>query len=307
MALFGGTAKKKRTAKKRKAKKKTSKKTSKSRGARRSKSRQPPREECLAVATARDSKGRFKKRRSKSKRKKRKSNPSSPPSRRRRRSSGRSYSRRRRRRNPSEPQSMVKRAWGKALDEFFPRLGGKLATSWVVMRWGNKWGPGIMGDQTDLTSPYAGAGWSLWNYILGAGTALIGGAMVGRFFGRSRGQIFAQSAFDDMLQRLFYTEVIGRSDWAKSAFGFDPIPTGYVIDGDGNRFARFDNTPYQQSMLGLVESGPMGELVEAGPLSTGRAMVEASAKPMGHLTRERVDPYFAAGAQDPYSALMMFP
>ena len=254
------------------------------------------------MAVKRDSKGRFKKRTSKSRKRNTGKAPASP--RRRRAATGRTYQRRAKRTSNPSGGKVLKRALDLALSNFAPRLAGKLAVSWAVMRWGNTMGPGIWGDKKDVTSQYGGAGWSLWNYVLGAGVAFLGGAVGGRIFGKQKAAVFMESIFDDMLQRLAYTEVIGRSDWAKGQFGFDPIPRGYQIDGEGNRWAQFDDTDYEQGMLGLQESNALGALVPAGPLSTGRG-AQTPQNTMGHLPGG--DPYLLSGNTDPYIGSMTTP
>jgi len=201
-------------------------------------------------------------------------------------------------------------AWNRAVSNILPRLGGKLAVSYIVKRFGQEWGTGIFGAKGD--SQYQGTSWPLWNYLLGAGVAYFGGGAVSRYFGKASGDAFMESIFDDLIGRLMYTEVIGRFDWAKENFGFDPIPRGYEDDGRGNRYAIFDDTDYRQSMLGLptglTGETALGQLETAGVLSCSsmKARARAAAAPpaMGHL--QNGDPYFNAGSADPYNALYTF-
>lgn len=201
-------------------------------------------------------------------------------------------------------------AWKKSVSRILPRLGGKLAVSYVVKRWGQSWGTGIFG--TKGQSGYQGDSWSFWNYLLGGAVAYFGGAAVSRAFGEENGEAFMESIFDDLIGRLLYTEVIGRFDWAKENFGFDPLPVGYEDDGQGNRYAIFSDTDYRQSMLGLPETSTgltrassMGQLERAGVLSSSAmARRRPPAPSMGHL--QTGDPYYNAGSDDPYNALYTF-
>jgi len=185
-----------------------------------------------------------------------------------------------------------------AVTEIVPRLGAKLAISFAVKRWGEGWGEGLMGDKLNA-SPYAGQAWTLRNYLIAFGVGTVGSMVISRWK-PGAGKVWLDSVADDIVQRLFYTEVIARNSKAQEWFGFDPVPIGYEQDDAGNRFAIYNGTNYRQAMLGLEAAGPLGGLERAGPLSSSRAR-----GPMGHLTSPSPDPYLQLATPDPYLAAMM--
>lgn len=286
-------------SKKRAAKKRTSK-AKKTAGRRAKKTKKPkPTTTAGCVAVKRNSKGQFVKRKGGKGggRRKRRRNPSprvievveNKPRR-----------RRRRRRNPEG--GGVPAQWARAFARFVPRLGAKFAVAYVVRQWGGKWGEGIMGQKA--VSPYAGEGWSLWNYVLAGLVGYVGGRVIGRW-NKEWGRQWADSVYDDIIARMIWTEGIARNATAQQYFGADMI--GWSDDPYGNRFAVLDQTNYQPAMLGIERAGPMDGIVAAGPMD---GLVRAGAwdrrrapapVPMGHLA----DPWFQRGSNDPYQSAYM--
>lgn len=287
--------------KKKRAKKKTAKKTA-GRRAKKKKTATKTTATTGCVTVKRNKKGQFVKR-----------GGSSKGNRTRRRNSGqapavievvenKSRRRRRRRRNPEG--GGVEKAWRRAFGRFVPRIGAKFAVAYVVRQWGGKWGEGIMGQKA--TSPFAGEGWSLWNYALAGLVAYFGGRVISRY-NKEWGRAWADSIWDDMVTRLIWTEGLARSKTAQDYFGQDMI--GWDDDPYGNRFAVIDGTQYQPAMLGieraspidgLVAAGPMDGLVRAGAWERRRAPLPVAA-PMGHLQ----DPWFQRGSANAYQAAYM--
>lgn len=261
---------------------------------------------------ARNKKGQFKKG---GHRRKRRSNPApAPAAPRRRRRRNPSGSRRRRRRNPMGPQTFGVGSY--PLKNLIPVILASLAQSYVVRKWGDAWGTGIMSPTPLPGSGYRGQSWSLKNYILAGLTGWLGAKLMGRTkMGAGWAQIWWRTSVESMATRLVWTEMIARSQWGQTNFGAVQASPGDVRDdANGNRWLMGANGQWV-SMQGygeLVQAGPLGELVQAGPL--GRYAGGYRPAPyagFGHLMAEDTSDArntqaqeLGIGSRDPYLAAL---
>lgn len=280
--------------KKTKTKTKTKKKKTKTKSA-----------EIGCVTVKRDSKGRFVKkgkrgggRRRKSSSRKRRSNPApqvvyvSEPNPKKKK--GR---RRRRRKNPT-----IRGAFQYTLNNVLPRMGAKMAMNYAVRKFGSPGGVGIFGQKA--VSESQGHGWSFWNYFIAGITGYFGGMLINKYK-PGWGRVWADSIYDDMMQRFLWTEIFARWPQTQEMFGSDVV--GWQDDGYGNRFAVMSSGTYQPAMLGIEAAGPLDGLVAASPLDGLVAAgpyddrIPAPVAPMGHYP----SPWLGKGAKDPYRAAYM--
>lgn len=111
-------------------------------------------------------------------------------------------------------------------------------------------GGGVMQSQT------AGGSWSAAQYAIAFVGAHFGAKIFGKFFSPTE---FQRGARDLIFTKLVWTELIGRSQWAKQQFG-------------GFRYNRNTGTTWLTgggravSMQGLVQASPLDGLVQASPL-----------------------------------------
>ncbi len=163
-----------------------------------------------------------KKRKKSTRRRKRRRNPATPartsraraPA--RRRSSRAAPRRRRRRCNPGSRG----RAWpyGYGPQQMLWYGLGHLAQAFAVRRFGDAWGKGVMGK--NAASPYAGQGWSFKNYLIAVITGYVGAKAIERTkWGKVAAEQVWRSAVDNVIIRMMWTEVLGRSKWAQDTFG----------------------------------------------------------------------------------------
>lgn len=135
------------------------------------------------------------------------------------------------------------------------RLIGKLATAWAVRRWSQQPG-GLFG--TAYTSPTAGEGWSMPQYVIAGIVAMWGPTLLRRFVSPTE---FRRGAVDLILEKFVWTEGIARNQWAVNAFGTGDVgydaSTGQSYVQQGNRWS---------AMQGLVQASPLDGLVEASAL-----------------------------------------
>lgn len=237
-----------------------------------SKRQRKPAKECITAMASRNKKGQFLPQGKKKTRRKRRKNPAPPAV-----VSYTPNARRKRRKNPA-----LRSAVSQAFAGFLPRLAGKFAVAYAVRQFGGKWGEGVMGQK--VTSPYAGEGWSLWNYLIAGLVGYFGGQIMERWR-PGWGELFTTSVYDDILQRMVWTEVIGRSKTATEYLG-NPDFVGWEDDAYGNRFAVLDRTNYQQAMLGVEAAGPLDGIEVASAIDGGR--YRRAAAPMSK------DPYQSA-------------
>lgn len=135
-------------------------------------------------------------------------------------------------------------------------LGADLLMGFVVKRFGDPMGqPAIVGGKS---SPYAGSAWTMKNYAI-AGGALLVAAWLGHKFKIPMAGLAWREGIKSLLKRGFYTEGIGRSEWAQNTFGSS---MRVLDDGRGNRWVELpDGT--QVAMAGLQDATPYGALVGA--------------------------------------------
>ena len=194
-----------------------------------------------------------------------------------------------------------------------------LAQSYVVRKWGDSWGVGMLGPQQLPGSGYRGQAWTLKNYLIAGLTGFLGAKLLGRTkMGAGWANIWWQASIQGIATRLVWTEMIARSTWGQANFGATGMPgaagqPGQVYqDGRGNQWLMGQNGQWV-SMQGtgygeLVQAGPLGgygELVQAGPL--GR--YAGGYQPLGGLmaadsSRAEVERAEALGlgSTDPYLA-----
>jgi hypothetical protein len=220
----------------------------------------------------------------------------------------------------------------RAVKKFPPKFAARLAEAIAVRKFGDAWGTSIIGDALN-PSPYAGQAWTLKNYGVSLATGIVGSYIIDAVR-PGWGDDFAETIVDSVLTRFFWTEIVARSGTAQKYLGADPMqmmadygggygapaygptPDGYIDDGAGNRWATFDNTGYQQAMLGLEMRQPWSGLQRRralGALEQARALDMSHASrggrkgaELGHLFGERADPYMQSGYSDPYQAANSF-
>lgn len=209
----------------------------------------------------RDSKGRFKKAVKQRRRRTRNGSEAASPAAER----AENPRRRRRRRRGTKTAAVARRRTrnpGGALDRLnFPSIrqigwgvAANLAIGFAVMRFGDKWGKGLFGQNAQ--SPYQGEAWSPRNYIVGGLTVLIGARLLRKWQGNDAARAFNDAGWAALINRFAYTEILAKSKWLQGTFGEMPGAAEIYDDGAGNRFLQTDNG--YVALQGLVERGPMG-------------------------------------------------
>jgi hypothetical protein len=176
-----------------------------------------------------------------------------------------------------------------------------LAQAFVVRKWGDTWGTGMLGPAQLAGSPYRGQAWTLKNYLLATAVGWAGAKLISKTgWGAHAGAIWWRATVENMFTRLLWTEVVARWGWAQQNFGAMPArsaPGTVYDDGKGNRFLMAANGQWvsmqgyggygelvQAGPLGeLVQAGPLGELVQAGPLGRHSSRHSGGYVPLGHL------------------------
>ena len=211
------------------------------------------------MSKKRDSKGRFKKAVAKRRTKRRRrSNPEAseptpnPSRRRRRRRAAVATKSRRRRRNPDGGgghglgfPSVKQIGWG---------IAANMAIGFAVMRFGDKWGTGLFGQNAN--SPYQGEGWSGKNYIVGGLAVIIGTRALRKWQGADAAKAYNDAGWAALIHRFTYTEILAKSKWLQGTFGEVPGQAQVYDDGQGNRWLQTEQG--WVSMQGLVPASPMG-------------------------------------------------
>lgn len=196
--------------------------------------------------------------------------------------------RRRRRRNPelvSRTSDSAILPLGMIANECAPAVLAELVGAALARRFGAQWGQGVFTGSAD--SAYAGQRWSMSNYAIMVGQGYLVANMLRRSGRSTMAHAYYRGAWEAVLRRFLWTEVIAQNQWAVSTFG---SPVGMVSDDAyGNRWYQtptgwqammgggggdFGDALVTETALGdtLVEESPLGHaLPGADPVAASRA------------------------------------
>lgn len=180
-----------------------------------------------------------------------------------------------------------------------PRMIGKLATAWAVMRVSNS--PMMSGGHSGLfgtpqASVMMGQSWGWQQYAIAMAVAAWAPKFIGKWVNPTE---FRRGATDLILEKLIWTEGIARSPWAVKAFGANP---GMVAVGPGNQ-AYWGSGGQWNAMQGLVASSPLDGLVDASPMDGPESYNYGHLLPASATAAERKSgAYTGSGYADPFHA-----
>jgi hypothetical protein len=251
----------------------------------------------------------------------REENPAPRRRRARRRRSNPSGRRRRRRRNPGLLGGGL--SMGYNWKDLIPYMVATAAQAWMVRRFGDSWGTGMLSPNALPGSPFRGQAWTLKNYLIALATGWVGAKLISRTgMGAHAGSIWWRASIEQMATRLVWTEMIARWGWAQNSFGQLPAgaPPGTVADdGQGNRWlmgagGQWVSMQGYRGMGELVNAGHLGSATDGGfvPLEGYRGMGELVKEGhLGHLlpsiATSREDDqarHLFIGSKDPYAAVL---
>lgn len=235
-------------------------------------------------------------------------NPSNPRRRRRRRRAASSAAPKRRRRATPNPGGYRRGAVRNPVIMGFNFDGGLIARS--TLRLLGKLGGAFAvklfaGGVGEPISETTGARWTWWSHLLNlAGGAAVGALARGVLKNAAAGQLVMDGAVDQTMHKLFWSELIHRTEAGPKWLGGLQAGEGDILEDDkGNRWVRQGGR--WVAMMGITAASELDGLEYASALGRMRGRRRA----MGHLmpatsAEDEVDRgrMIRSGDRDPYSA-----